>query len=380
MTFEVFFIDWESDKELIIKNMKGAKPEKYKGAWRLFNLANQFHELETYNYFSCFFCFSFLICFWYFFDWRSYTSLSPHVEISKKSPDNFILQYFIATLILIVVGIGHIFFKYLTLLITFPKIIKFVDLCVISNISILILNDTFHGYYIHGKNPSGKSDVSLDAISEMLEEENSNKVQTRGLDSIDDKEAYEIYISDKFRDEIDNLVNLQSSNKPRRKINVTDEEYHNLKKHFEKFRRYLATVNKEERLITLGNIRKLINAEMKDKIIKITSEPSKYIQMMTRMHRFFDMPPIELTGNTREDIVMFKDQNYNFKKVFINGIEWEYFIWWVYIFLFVFLVSKSVGLGVFITVLIDYIVVTCRRYFGEKNICSKALIDDKFII
>jgi meckelin len=32
---------------------------------------------------------------------------------------------------------------------------EFIDLCTISNISIFILDDSIHGYYIHGKIPGG---------------------------------------------------------------------------------------------------------------------------------------------------------------------------------------------------------------------------------
>lgn len=37
----------------------------------------------------------------------------------------------------------------------------FVDLCSIANVSIFILDDNLHGYYIHGENPFGFSEGSL---------------------------------------------------------------------------------------------------------------------------------------------------------------------------------------------------------------------------
>ena len=38
----------------------------------------------------------------------------------------------------------------------FPlKIEEFIDLCSVTNISLLIFNNSFHGYYIHGRSPFG---------------------------------------------------------------------------------------------------------------------------------------------------------------------------------------------------------------------------------
>ncbi len=50
----------------------------------------------------------------------------------------------------------------------------FVDLCCISNISIFIFDETLHGYYIHGRNPIGKSEGSLEYIESVFEKESAS--------------------------------------------------------------------------------------------------------------------------------------------------------------------------------------------------------------
>jgi len=40
------------------------------------------------------------------------------------------------------------------------KIQDFVDLCCVANISILVFDESLHGYYIHGESPSGHAEGS----------------------------------------------------------------------------------------------------------------------------------------------------------------------------------------------------------------------------
>jgi meckelin len=41
---------------------------------------------------------------------------------------------------------------------------NFIDLCSVSNISIIIFDEALHGYYIHGMNPLGQSEGTLSYI------------------------------------------------------------------------------------------------------------------------------------------------------------------------------------------------------------------------
>jgi len=56
-----------------------------------------------------------------------------------------------------------------------------VDLCSICNISLLLFDNTFHGYYIHGRSPYGQSEVSTHDLKRALEFESEGRAQMRGL-------------------------------------------------------------------------------------------------------------------------------------------------------------------------------------------------------
>lgn len=327
-SFEIFFIDWEHEKEVLRKNLKGSKPDKYRGAWRQLNVANQFHELESYRNYSIFFAFSILVWAWYYLDWGNQTALSPNLKKSKYIPQHFILQYFIIGFVLILVGIGHNLLQFLCVYVVPLKTSEFVDLCCVANISVMILDDTFHGYYIHGQSPSGKSEDTLDALNEMLEEESEGKLKSRGLVNDDqyDSQTYEIYVSNDFREKYDKMFNLQSDDKPKRKVGVTEDEYKDVKKYFDKFRRFLSTTSKEEKISTVSNIKKLLNAELKERIVRVFAEPSRFVKNMGLMQRFFGMPSVEIVGKTREEIVFFKERIESFQNILLCGIEWELYV------------------------------------------------------
>jgi hypothetical protein len=49
-----------------------------------------------------------------------------------------------------------------------------------------------------------------------------------------------------------------------------------------------------------------MNTTLKDKIQKISNQPLRYVKEKTKLQRFLNYPPIELVGDTTDDIVLFK--------------------------------------------------------------------------
>lgn len=51
------------------------------------------------------------------------------------------------------------------------KFQDFMDLCSVSNISLLIMDQNFHGYYLHGQAPWVSSDLLMSELKEKLDME-----------------------------------------------------------------------------------------------------------------------------------------------------------------------------------------------------------------
>jgi len=80
----------------------------------------------------------------------------------------------------------------------------FVDLCSVSNVSLLVLDQEFCGYYIHGKAPWDESDVPLSKLKEQLDSEEQGFGKKRGLTKRDNSiTSYEIYLPKSLRSEYD---------------------------------------------------------------------------------------------------------------------------------------------------------------------------------
>eukprot|EP00933_Yihiella_yeosuensis_P007435 TRINITY_DN11246_c3_g1_i1.p1 TRINITY_DN11246_c3_g1~~TRINITY_DN11246_c3_g1_i1.p1 ORF type:complete len:342 (+),score=35.02 TRINITY_DN11246_c3_g1_i1:704-1729(+) len=69
----------------------------------------------------------------------------------------------------------------------------FVDFCSVANVSVLILDEPFHGYYIHGKSPSSRGDWSHTELTKVLHDEDKGIGFSRGL-TADGCQTFEMFL------------------------------------------------------------------------------------------------------------------------------------------------------------------------------------------
>ena len=79
-------------------------------------------------------------------------SLTSHTE---SSPRNFALVFFVTTLVIYGIGVVNYAVVYVLKMCYPLQTTEFVDLCSICNMSILMFDESLHGYYIHGRSPFG---------------------------------------------------------------------------------------------------------------------------------------------------------------------------------------------------------------------------------
>ena len=82
---------------------------------------------------------------------------------------NIILKFFLSSIILLTIGWGQYAVKFF-LKVWFPlKVAEFIDLCSVANVSVFILHDALHGYYVHGKSPYyGLADLNAEDLKRAL--------------------------------------------------------------------------------------------------------------------------------------------------------------------------------------------------------------------
>lgn len=84
---------------------------------------------------------------------------------------------------------------------------NFVDVCSISNISVLILSMTSYGFYIHGRSPHGFSDTDMCSMILQFRREEENMCGHRGLLPGSEQQTYTILAPRNLRLMYEKLIN-----------------------------------------------------------------------------------------------------------------------------------------------------------------------------
>ena len=248
------------------------------------------------------------------------------------------------------------------------------DLCSVSNISVFILDQSLHGYYVHGQSPAAKSDSNMDELLRFLEDESGGRVRSRGLieKDKDNLQCYETFISYKMRTIYDGIYGLQSETM------ILSAQNRDKMANQSRLVNFLRHLPKTLQIDKIYKLKTYMNSELKEKIQRVASQPGKYVRDKTRMQRFLDFPPLELVGDAADDIVLYKDPNMNFDNCCLTGIEIYWFIWDIFMFQMWMLTIRNLYIAVFLTYICDKILYISRSFFGEKNLARKAIIDNKF--
>ncbi|CAM9501613.1 unnamed protein product, partial [Discosporangium mesarthrocarpum] len=90
--------------------------------------------------------------------------------------------------------------------ITEPPELRFLDMATMAKISILILDEKYHGWYLHCRSPYPKADVPMEAMSEQLDKEEAGLTTDRGLEGCaKDLQSFEIFVTTAFRRKYDKI-------------------------------------------------------------------------------------------------------------------------------------------------------------------------------
>ena len=153
-----------------------------KSAWRNIAIANEFNELFGERYINIAFVFLVYTVIMAGYKYENYASMNTYVTRDiGESPLNYILKFFLSSFLLLVIGGAYYVIRKLIVLKVPTPTMNFADLCSIANISVLIFESYCHGYYIHGLNPVGVSEGTVEDLKEMLEKESKGNSRGRGL-------------------------------------------------------------------------------------------------------------------------------------------------------------------------------------------------------
>ncbi|XP_035737901.1 meckelin-like isoform X1 [Vespa mandarinia] len=297
-----------------------------------------------------------------------YWSLAiPEITFNKYTDVriNFSLQYAVCAIVYITIY----FIQYLTSIIFYERFIKdqmqqFIDLCSIANISVFILEYNYYGFYIHGRSVHGFSDTDLFTLINNLKNEENQLCAHRGLVPGTIEQNFIISVTQTFRTFYEkfytekNFVNSSQSSIP-----ITNRF---LKKNI------YTSMDWNQ----ICNTRVKLNQFLCEFLDHCFKNEDYIIKEQNLIEKLCDI----LYTNTNKTSVFYIDNDYSFSQVILYGNEWLMGTFEITIFLFVLTLYDNYVLAAAITFILSQLFIVIIKYSGRKNLSSKTLLDERFLM
>ncbi|XP_075682080.1 meckelin isoform X2 [Rhinoderma darwinii] len=361
LSMHIFFIDWERPKNKPLKSEGVPKSSIFPvSIWRTYFIANEWNEIQAVRKINPLFQVLVVLFFLEIVGFEnlalrdSSSSLSRDVQ-DYVAPWSRILRYGVATALWLAIGgLQILFFSGIYERFVEDKIRQFVDLCSMSNISVFILSHRCYGYYIHGRSVHGHSDTNMEEMNSNLKREAENMCSQRGLQPNTDIQTFQISISSRTRTQFDRINdNFIKNHGPSRFLHSSSAISEQSTKAYHTMNKFLSSF--------IDHAFKDMDYFVKDKLL------------LERILGMEFMEPMERS-------IFYNDENHSFSDVLFYGHESTLFIFDALFFCVVDIVSQSFVLAALMTYLQQECFRRIRGAVGQKNLASKTLIDERFLI
>ncbi|XP_056902437.1 meckelin [Takifugu flavidus] len=365
VTVDLFFIDWERPR--CSGGLWKEKPAPGTGEpksdsppvsiWRTYFVANEWNKIQTLRQISPTFQIIAVLFFLEVLGFSNY-ALSEPVSTAERSPQAFTppysmtLRYGLASILWLCLGLLQVI--YFTLYERFVKnnIHQFVDLCSISNISVLLFSHPCFGYYIHGHSVHGHADTNMEEMSNNLKREAESMCGQRGLLPNTEVQTFQVSFTRYLRTQYERIQDL--SNRRTGPLRSRDSSSAN---QFEQNTSVYNTMNH-----FLGSFIDHAYSEM-DYIVKDK-------QLFETL----------LGVEPGEKSIFYNDEDFSFKDVLFYGNEATLLIFDTLFFCVVDLGAQSFVLAAVLTYVEQTIFSMIRQSLGRRNLINKTLVDNRFLI
>nr|XP_048276118.1 meckelin [Myodes glareolus] len=364
ITIDIFFIDWERPKGKVLKAVEGEGGVRSAtvpvSIWRTYFVANEWNEIQTVRKINPLFQVLTTLFFLEVVGFKNLALMDPSSSLSRNlsdymAPYSRILRYAVATAVWLVIGIIQVFFfgafyeRFVE-----DKIRQFVDLCSMSNVSVFLLSHRCFGYYIHGRSVHGHADTNMEEMNMNLKREAENLCSQRGLVPNTDGQTFQIAVSDQMRQHYDRIhETLTRRNGPARLLSSSASTFEQSIKAYHAMNKFLGSF--------IDHVHKEMDYFIKDKLL------------LERILGMEFMEPMERS-------IFYNDEGHSFSSVLYYGNEATLLIFDLLFFCVVDLACQNFVLASFLTYLQQEIFRFIRNTVGQKNLATKTLVDERFLI
>ncbi|XP_017280448.1 meckelin [Kryptolebias marmoratus] len=365
VSVDIFLIDWERPRTKPSKSVSGAGDTKRDSSpvsiWRTYFVANEWNELQTIRKISPTFQVMAVLFFLEVLGFSNLALRDPWSTLERPPqaytpPYSLILRYGVAATLWLCIGLLQvIFFTVFYEHFIEDKIRQFVDLCSVSNISVLLLSHRCFGYYIHGRSVHGHADTNMEEMNNNLKRERESLCGQRGLVPNSDIQTFQVSITNRMRLQYDRIQDSLSRRiRPSRLMDASTANLSELQ-----FRAY-NTMNH-----FLGSV-----------IDHGHSDMDYAVRDKLMFERVLGMEFMEASDKS----FFYNDESHSFSNVLFYGNEATLLIFDTLFFCVVDLGSQNFVLAAVLTYVQQTMFCFLRNSLGRKNLVNKMLVDQRFLI
>ncbi|CAL8290844.1 unnamed protein product [Merluccius merluccius] len=365
LSVDIFLIDWERPRSKASRTVHASGDPKRDPSpvsiWRTYFVANEWNEIQTIRKISPTFQVMAVLFFLEVVGFSNLALRDPWSTLERPPqaympPYSLTLRYGLASTLWLCIGLLQVvFFTVFHERFVEDKIRQFVDLCSISNISVLLLSHRCFGYYIHGRSVHGHADTNMEEMNTNLKREAESLCGQRGLLPNTDTQTFQVSLSSRLRQQYDRIREpLSRRNGPSRLVDASSANP------FEQSTRAYNTMNR-----FLGSVIDHAHRDM-DYIVK-----DKLF-----FERVIGMEFLEPNDKS----IFYNDESHSFSDVLFYGNEATLLIFDTLFFCVVDLGSQSFVLAAILTYVQQMIFCWIRSALGRRNLASKTLVDERFLI
>nr|XP_046188373.1 meckelin isoform X1 [Oncorhynchus gorbuscha] len=367
LSVDIFFIDWERPRGKANKTIQGNGNGEAKHSpspvsiWRTYFVANEWNEIQTIRKISPTFQIMAVLFLLEVVGFSSLALRDPWSDLQRppqaySPPYSLTLRYGLAATLWLCIGLLQIiFFTAFHERFVEDKIRQFVDLCSISNISVLLLSHRCFGYYIHGRSVHGHADTNMEEMNINLKREAESLCGQRGLLPNTDTQTFQISITSRLRLQYDRILEpLSRRNGPSRLVDAASGHlFDQSTKAYHTMNRFLGSV--------IDHAHRDMEYVVRDKLF------------FERVIGMEFMEPMDKS-------IFYNDESHSFSDVLFYGNEATLLIFDTLFFCVVDLGAQSFILAGVLTYVQQMIFRLIRNGIGRRNLANKTLVDKRFLI
>ncbi|XP_077383173.1 meckelin-like isoform X2 [Festucalex cinctus] len=357
---DIFFIDWERPRATASQAVTAAGPRKCDflpvGIWRIYFVANEWNRIQTIRKTRPTFQIMAVLFFLEVVGFSKFALKEPPSEFFSQvdTPSySTILRYGLASALWLCIGLLQVIFTVFYEICVVDKIRQFVDVCSVSNISVLLLPQRCFGYYIHGRSVHGHADTNMEQMNNNLRREAESLCAQRGLLPNTDMQTFQVALSARLRSEYDRIresfTRRYGSGGVR---NSVDERVQNIRA-YQTMNYFLQSV--------IDHAQPDMDYYVRDKLALESVMGVEFLE------------PIDKS-------IFYNDERHSFNAVLFHGHESTLLIFDTLFFCVVDLACHDFVLAGLLTYIQQVMFRKIRIYFGGKNLADKTWLDERFLM